>query len=99
MSLKMIILWPLYILVFLKILSFLPTADRQKCLFLSYLMSEFFRTLLDSRMGNILALCFVFQKVVPFWSCTEINLRSPFIHILYSSLFILIPFFLPCCPF
>lgn len=45
-SLKMITLWPLYFLIFLKILSFLPTADRQKFLFLSYLMSEFFRLFL-----------------------------------------------------
>lgn len=78
----MIILWPLYVLVFLKILNFLPTADRQKnaCSFLIWWVNFS----LDSHMGNILALCFVFQILVPLWTCTEINLRSPFIAMLFS---------------
>lgn len=38
-----LVLWPLSFLVFHKILSFLPTSDRQKCLIPSYTMSKLLR--------------------------------------------------------
>lgn len=95
----MIILWPLYVLVFLKILNFLPTADRQKYLSLSYLMSEFFRLFLIPTW-EIFWHCVLFFR---YWCLFGLANRliwgvfsfvSYVILCLFSSLS-----FLPYCPF
>lgn len=61
-SLEIIILRPLAFLVFHKILSFPPASERQKCLILSYLMSELFRLFLFP-IGRCFGTVFYFPEI------------------------------------